>query len=82
VNLAVENCLISDLSAILTPSMVVRMSEEHLQELASESEDVQMKRKTLQAEIEIIRAGLEKCKRSRLHGRIGVSFLPLRLVHD
>lgn len=71
VNLAVENCLISDLPTILTPSMVIRMDQERLFELASESEEVQAARRELQREANILREGLEKCQRSRLHERTG-----------
>ncbi|GAW18677.1 hypothetical protein ANO14919_081580 [Xylariales sp. No.14919] len=64
VNLAAENCLISDIHAILTPSKVIRMSEERLRELASESEDVQGKRRTLRHEVGILRSGLVICQQS------------------
>ncbi|KAK9785996.1 putative P-loop containing nucleoside triphosphate hydrolase protein [Seiridium cardinale] len=69
VSLAVENCLISDLHTILTPSVVIRMSEERLRELASESEDVQVERQALQHEVNILRSGLRKCQQSRPHER-------------
>ncbi|KAI8953005.1 P-loop containing nucleoside triphosphate hydrolase protein [Xylaria longipes] len=65
VNLAVENCLISDLHNILTPRTVFRMSEERLKELASESEEVLSKRQALQDEIDMLRSGLRICQRSR-----------------
>ncbi|TRX93943.1 hypothetical protein FHL15_005021 [Xylaria flabelliformis] len=65
VNLVAENCLVSDLHTILTPSIVVRLNEERLKELASESDEVRGKRKTLQHEIGILREGLMKCRRSR-----------------
>lgn len=71
VNLAVENCLISDLSTIFTPLTVVRMDQERLIELASESDFVQAERLELQHEANILRGGLEKCQRSRLHERTG-----------
>ncbi|ETS81767.1 hypothetical protein PFICI_06769 [Pestalotiopsis fici W106-1] len=67
VNLAAENCLISEIPDILTSMMVVQMSEERLQEIASESEDIQMERSQLQHEVEILREGLKKCQRSRVH---------------
>ena len=73
VNLAVENCLISDLPTILTPSKVVRMDEERLIDLASESDDVQEDRQVLQHEAKILREGLKKCQKSRLHERTGTS---------
>ena len=76
VNLAVENCLISDLPTILTPSAVARMDQERLIELASESEDVQAERLELQHQADILREGLKKCQRSRLHERTG-KFTPI-----
>lgn len=72
-NLAVENCLISDIPTILTPSIVIRMSEEQLKKLASESKEVQMKRDKLQQEVKILRAGLKECQRFRPAERTGAS---------
>ncbi|KAH8203363.1 hypothetical protein TruAng_002458 [Truncatella angustata] len=69
VNLAVENCLISDLPNILTPSMVIEMSDERLKMLASESEDIQAERYTLQHEVNILISGLRKCSQCRPHQR-------------
>ena len=71
--MAIENCLISDLSGILTSTMVIRMSEERLQELASESDEVRSEREVLQHEIELLRKGLSKCQISRPHKRTGRS---------
>jgi hypothetical protein len=71
VNLAVESCLISDLPAIMTPSMVIRMDQERLKELASESEDTQLERNVLQQEVKILREGLGKCRMARVHERTG-----------
>ncbi|POR33766.1 Interferon-induced GTP-binding protein Mx3 [Tolypocladium paradoxum] len=64
VNLAIEGCLICDIPDILTPAKVDRMSKETLSELAAESEDAQSRREHLQEEIEILRQGLEQCRRS------------------
>ncbi|KAF7532065.1 hypothetical protein G7054_g8298 [Neopestalotiopsis clavispora] len=74
VNLAAENCLISELPTILTPSMVIYMDEERLKELASESDAIQTERNQLQHEIKILREGLQKCQRFRLHQK---TVLPL-----
>ena len=59
--MVVENCLISELSEILTPAKVTQMSDENVRELASESEEVQIKRRELEDEIDILRQGLENC---------------------
>ena len=71
INLVVENCLVCELSNILTPMMVMRMGEDRLKELASESEHVLEERETLRHEIDILRKGLKKCQKSRLHERTG-----------
>lgn len=63
INLAIENCLICDIPGILTPRMVVGMPEERLKQLASESEEIIIQRKTLNEEIEALRQGLIKCQR-------------------
>ncbi|KAJ3579793.1 hypothetical protein NPX13_g774 [Xylaria arbuscula] len=65
VNLVAENCLVSDLNTILTPSLFGRMSEDRLRELASESEEVRAQRAVLQHEIDILMEGLKKCRQSR-----------------
>ncbi|KAI0520771.1 hypothetical protein F5B22DRAFT_644515 [Xylaria bambusicola] len=65
VNLVAENCLISDLHSILIPSLFVRMDEDRLKELASESEDIRVQKATLQHKISILREGLLKCRHSR-----------------
>ncbi|KND93676.1 Interferon-induced GTP-binding protein Mx3 [Tolypocladium ophioglossoides CBS 100239] len=63
INLAIESCLICDIPDILTPTKVDRMSKEALGELAAESEDAQSRREHLQEEVEILRQGLEQCRR-------------------
>ncbi|KAI0483751.1 hypothetical protein F4859DRAFT_410728 [Xylaria cf. heliscus] len=58
------------------------MDEGRLKELASESEHVRLKRKVLQQEIDVLRSGLRKCQRSRLHERTGESIHELPPVND
>lgn len=65
INLAVESCLVCDIDSILTPRKVDCMSEDRLNELASESEEMQAERKALQKEVDILRRGLQKCQRHR-----------------
>ncbi|PHH88424.1 hypothetical protein CDD83_7552 [Cordyceps sp. RAO-2017] len=65
INLAIESCLVYDIPNILTPTKVDRMDEKRLCELAQESEDAQSRRKHLQGEVEILRQGLEQCRRYR-----------------
>ncbi|KAK8014232.1 hypothetical protein PG990_007528 [Apiospora arundinis] len=78
VNLAVESCLISDLHTILAPSAVIRMSEQRLKQLASESEDVQLERQSYQHQVDILLSGLQKCQQFRPHERtvLPIAFSP------
>lgn len=65
INLAIESCLIYDIPDILTPSKVDAMHPDQLDELAAESEDTQLRRSHLKAEIEILEKGLEQCRKYR-----------------
>ncbi|KAF4964584.1 hypothetical protein FSARC_7490 [Fusarium sarcochroum] len=64
-NLAIESCLVCDMPDILTPTQVDRMSKERLQELAAETDETLSRRKHLQEEVEILRKGLDQCRRYR-----------------
>ncbi|OAQ77126.1 dynamin family protein [Purpureocillium lilacinum] len=63
VNLAIEGCLVCYIPDILTPTKVDGMTNEELEELAAETDDAQSRRDHLQAEIEILREGLEQCRK-------------------
>jgi len=63
VNLAVEGCLVCDIPEILTPTKVDGMTNEEVEELAAETDDTKSRRDHLQAEIEILREGLEQCRK-------------------
>lgn len=65
INLAVENCLICDISSILTPKGVSQMTEETLRDLASESDEVLSKREVLQEQVRLLRDGLQICQQHR-----------------
>jgi len=65
VNLAVESCLVTHIADILTPSMVYRMSDEKLDELAAESYDVERKREALKRDIEILEECRRVCRRNK-----------------
>jgi hypothetical protein len=65
INLAIESCLVHDLTTILTPTKVDGMDSERLQYLVSETEDLQRQRQDLQQEVTILREGLRKCQRHR-----------------
>lgn len=61
--LAAENCLISVIPDILTPDMVNKMDDEQLMALAAESEDIRVEREHLREQLEVLKQGLEKCRR-------------------
>ncbi|KAH6847186.1 P-loop containing nucleoside triphosphate hydrolase protein [Chaetomium sp. MPI-CAGE-AT-0009] len=65
INLAIESCLVHDLTTILTPTKVDGMDSERLRYLASETEDLQRQRQELEQEVTILREGLRKCQRHR-----------------
>lgn len=70
-NLAIESCLISALPNILTPTQVDEMDNEQLEELAAEPEEAKSDRERLQREIEVLRQGLEQCRKSKPRGITG-----------
>ncbi|KAL2173145.1 P-loop containing nucleoside triphosphate hydrolase protein [Thermothelomyces heterothallicus CBS 202.75] len=79
INLAAESCLVRDIPTILTPMKVDGMSADALEELASESEEVQIQRRRLEDEVKILREGLRKCQkheRRELPGRLSASARP------
>lgn len=61
--LAAENCLISVIPNILTPDMVNRMDDDRLVSLAAESDDIQEEREYLREQLEVLKKGLQKCRR-------------------
>ncbi|KAI8945016.1 P-loop containing nucleoside triphosphate hydrolase protein [Xylaria longipes] len=63
--LAIENCLIKDLPAIFTTSVVSQMDDEMLERLAAESPDIQVERAELEVECEALQKGLDLCKTYR-----------------
>jgi hypothetical protein len=63
--LAVENCLISELPSMLTPSMIHEMDEEMVTKLAAESPEVGQERTELERDIRVLTEGLRICKRHR-----------------
>ena len=80
VNLAVENCLVSEVPNILTARKVDAMTVDELTELASESEETQMNRTRLLDEVRILREGHRKCQKhkpreSTTQSRLSVSNL-------
>ncbi|KAK4152385.1 P-loop containing nucleoside triphosphate hydrolase protein [Chaetomidium leptoderma] len=65
INLAVESCLVYHIPTILTPRKVDGMTVEMLEELASESDEVQRQRSDLEDEVRILREGLGKCQKHK-----------------
>ncbi|ROW02393.1 hypothetical protein VMCG_06095 [Cytospora schulzeri] len=61
--LAAENCLISVIPSILTPDMVNRMDDERLIALAAESANIRVEREYLREQLEVLKQGLQKCRR-------------------
>ena len=73
INLAVESCLVGALQTILTPQAVNKMSDDELNELAGESEEVRATRKKLNQQVAVLKDGLAKCQRYRPRNMTGKS---------
>jgi hypothetical protein len=65
INLAIESCLVYDIPTILSSAKIDSMRHEELNELASESEEVQKQRLYLQDEVRILREGLLRCQKHK-----------------
>ncbi|KAI1073392.1 P-loop containing nucleoside triphosphate hydrolase protein [Whalleya microplaca] len=63
--LAVENCLIRDLPSIFTTDKVNQMEDNELERLASESPEIQIERREVQAEYDALKKGLKLCNEFR-----------------
>jgi hypothetical protein len=50
--LAIENCLIKDLSAIFSPTLTANMDDEQLQAIAGECEEVRCEREDLRKKLQ------------------------------
>ncbi|KAF2835511.1 hypothetical protein M501DRAFT_437516 [Patellaria atrata CBS 101060] len=61
--LAVENCLMSDLPEIFSPTTISHMSSEDIAILAAEREDVQRERNYLTEKIKVLEISLKTCNR-------------------
>ncbi|KAI1498932.1 P-loop containing nucleoside triphosphate hydrolase protein [Biscogniauxia marginata] len=61
--LAIENCLIRDLPLIFTTETVNQMEDSELERLASESPGIRQERTEIRAEHDILKKGLQLCKK-------------------
>ncbi|KAE8822844.1 hypothetical protein PTNB73_09636 [Pyrenophora teres f. teres] len=55
--LGIENCLIKDLPAIFSPTLIAGMDEEKLSAIASESEEIRHERATLEQKLSVLEPG-------------------------
>lgn len=80
-SLAIENCLIKTLPSFFSPLVVHDFSDEMLERLAGESEDIRVKRKLLASKLKEAERGLELLEpqfRRALRGISGYSLYLLR----
>ncbi|KAH8686356.1 P-loop containing nucleoside triphosphate hydrolase protein [Ilyonectria robusta] len=71
--LAVENCLISKMSTLFTPMMVLGMDDETLSRLAAESSEIRCERSDLENDIAVLKSGLAICKKYQPRKSTGYS---------
>jgi hypothetical protein len=64
--LAIENCLIKDLSTIFSPTLTANMDDGQLQAIAGECEEVRCEREDLREKLEVLQSG-----KQILHEHIG-----------
>ncbi|RGP81304.1 hypothetical protein FLONG3_448 [Fusarium longipes] len=65
INLAIESCLVYSIPEILTPTRVDDMDEATLKELAAERSETTARRHLLNSEIEVLKGGLDTCRKYR-----------------
>lgn len=80
INLAIESCLISEIPNILTPTLVSRLSDDRVAEMAAESEATQLRRRYLEEDIETLHQGLAEYR--RFQPRITASELKPKLFNN
>lgn len=59
----VEAKLVSALDRILPPNAIFQMSDDHVAHIAGESEETRSEREQLGKQLDVLRNGLETCKR-------------------
>jgi hypothetical protein len=55
--LAIENCLLKNLSAIFSPTLTANMDDEQLFAIAAESEEIRLERTLLRAKLDSLQSG-------------------------
>jgi hypothetical protein len=72
--LAIENCLLKDLSSIFSPTLIANMDDEQLHAIAAECEEVRDERSHLRKKLEVLETGkkilgehIGKLERTHLH---------------
>ncbi len=67
--LAVERCMLSDLADILSPDIIIKLSDKEVYDLAAESETSALERHRATEELKVLEEGLTELNRfSRLRG--------------
>lgn len=69
--LAIEDCLINDIPNTLTPEMVLDMSDDMVQRIATESPQVERSREDLRRRLDKLQEGLEICQKHRPRQSVG-----------
>ena len=72
--LAIQACLSSHLSELLSPSSIQEMNDGLISAIAAESEENQAERDQLTRKLEVLRSGLDICK--RYSGYVGSAIVP------
>jgi len=80
--LAIENCLLNGIPNILTPEMVLDMSDDMVQRVATESPQVERTREDLRNQLDKLHKGLDICQKYRPRHSAGKFFSALIFRKD
>ena len=78
--LAIQACLSSHLSELLSPSSIQEMNDGLISAIAAESEENQAERDQLTRKLEVLRSGLDICK--RYSGYVGSAIPPAAVENE
>ena len=70
----IESTIVQDLVDIFTPLSVAQMEIDLVTKIASESRENQTQRELLERKLDILKKGMEICKRHAAHHDTGKSF--------
>jgi hypothetical protein len=81
INLAIESCLVHSIPEILTPTEVDGMDDVRLEELAAERSETTSRRDLLNAEIKVLKGGLDTCRKYKPRPATGMRYTYVTILN-